>query len=70
MTGKDKTIRSTATVHEVVGVLEAKQIQSIIEKECGAQTTVIDGACKFCEVKSRGYVEIWLTRCFSWLLFI
>ncbi|GAB1194066.1 hypothetical protein APSETT444_003306 [Aspergillus pseudonomiae] len=44
MTGKDKTIRSTATVNEVVGVLEAKQIQSIIEKECGAQTTAIDGS--------------------------
>ncbi|KAB8075306.1 BIG/ATPase V1 complex, subunit S1 [Aspergillus leporis] len=44
MTGKDKTIRSTMTINEVVGVLEAKQIQSVIEKECGAQTTVIDGA--------------------------
>ncbi|KAE8379255.1 BIG/ATPase V1 complex, subunit S1 [Aspergillus bertholletiae] len=44
MMGKDKTIRSTATVNEVVGVLQAKQIQNIIEKECGAQTTVIDGA--------------------------
>ncbi|KAE8348643.1 BIG/ATPase V1 complex, subunit S1 [Aspergillus coremiiformis] len=44
MTGKDKAIRSTQTVNEVFGVLEAKEIRSIIEKECGAQTTVIDGA--------------------------
>ncbi|GMG49831.1 unnamed protein product [Aspergillus oryzae var. brunneus] len=67
MTGKDKTIRSTATVNEVVGVLEAKQIQSIIEKECGAQTTVIDGSCKSCEVESRKYVPNLANRCFLWV---
>jgi uncharacterized protein YerC len=58
MTGKDKTIRSTMTINEVVGVLEAKQIQSVIEKECGAQTTVIDGACKFCEVGNANYTSV------------
>jgi hypothetical protein len=31
-------------VKEVAGVLEAKQIQSIIEKECGAQSTLIDAS--------------------------
>ncbi|KAE8152555.1 BIG/ATPase V1 complex, subunit S1 [Aspergillus avenaceus] len=44
MTGKDKAIQSKMAVNEVVGTLEAKQVQSLIEKECGAQTTVIDGA--------------------------
>ncbi|KAB8238636.1 BIG/ATPase V1 complex, subunit S1 [Aspergillus alliaceus] len=44
MTGKDKSIRSTLMINEVVGVLEAKKIQSVIEKECGAQSTVINGA--------------------------
>ncbi|KAA8642118.1 uncharacterized protein ATNIH1004_011059 [Aspergillus tanneri] len=44
MTGQDKGIRSTMTVHEVAGVLEAKQIQNLLERDCGAQTTVVDGA--------------------------
>ena len=70
MTGKDKTIRSTATVNEVVGVLEAKQIQSIIEKECGAQTTAIDGSCKSYDFKVANKLKISLTGCFSWLLSI
>ncbi|KAF9886033.1 hypothetical protein FE257_012089 [Aspergillus nanangensis] len=44
MTGADKSIRSTVTVNEVVGVLEAKKIQSVLEGECGAQSTVIDAS--------------------------
>jgi hypothetical protein len=34
-------------IKEVAGVLEAKQIQSIIVKECGAQSTLIDASGKF-----------------------
>jgi hypothetical protein len=34
-------------VKEVAGVLEAKQIQSIIEKECGARSTLIDASGEF-----------------------
>ncbi|KAI9042262.1 Ac45/VOA1 transmembrane domain-containing protein [Aspergillus affinis] len=44
MTGKDKDIRSTMTIHEVAGVLDAKQIQNVLERECGAQSTVVDKA--------------------------
>ncbi|EAW11837.1 Ac45/VOA1 transmembrane domain-containing protein [Aspergillus clavatus NRRL 1] len=44
MTGKDKAIRSKMVINEVVGVLEAKQVQQLIEKECGAQSTVIDAS--------------------------
>ncbi|KAK1138965.1 hypothetical protein N8T08_001609 [Aspergillus melleus] len=44
MTGKDKDIRSRMTIHEVVGVLDANQIQNVLERECGAQSTVVDGA--------------------------
>ena len=46
MTGKDRDIRSKMIVSEVVGAFEAKQIQDLLEKECGAQTTVVDGSCK------------------------
>lgn len=41
--GKDKTIRSNMTVNEVVGILDLKAIQLILEDECGAQVTQIDG---------------------------
>ncbi|KAL2828764.1 BIG/ATPase V1 complex, subunit S1 [Aspergillus cavernicola] len=44
MTGQDKAIRSITVVNEVAGVLEVKQIQSILENECDAQTTVIDAS--------------------------
>ncbi|PYI10571.1 BIG1-domain-containing protein [Aspergillus sclerotiicarbonarius CBS 121057] len=44
MTGKDKAIRSKMIVNEVVGVLEAKEIQKLLEKECGAESTVIDAS--------------------------
>ncbi|PWY69555.1 BIG1-domain-containing protein [Aspergillus heteromorphus CBS 117.55] len=44
MTGKDRAIRSKIVVNEVVGLLETKQVQALLEKQCGAETTVIDGA--------------------------
>ncbi|KAL5340542.1 BIG/ATPase V1 complex, subunit S1 [Aspergillus crustosus] len=44
MTGQDKAIQSTVIVDEVAGILEVKQIQSILERDCGAQTTVIDAS--------------------------
>lgn len=47
MLGQDKAIRSNISVSEVAGVLEAKQIQSMIEGACGAHTTVIDASCEF-----------------------
>lgn len=46
MTGQDRAIQSTVMVNEVAGVLEPKQIQGVLERECGAQTTVIDGSCE------------------------
>ncbi|KAL2857829.1 BIG/ATPase V1 complex, subunit S1 [Aspergillus pseudoustus] len=42
LTGQDEDIRSTMIVNEVAGILEVKQVRSILESECGAQTTVID----------------------------
>ncbi|OJJ02865.1 hypothetical protein ASPVEDRAFT_700651 [Aspergillus versicolor CBS 583.65] len=44
MTGKDKAIRSTMSINEVAGILEAKHIRDILEDKCGAQTTVIDAS--------------------------
>ncbi|KKK17589.1 hypothetical protein P175DRAFT_0502656 [Aspergillus ochraceoroseus IBT 24754] len=44
MTGQDKSIQSTMVVNEVAGVLEVKQLQQILEKECGVQSTVIDAS--------------------------
>lgn len=46
MLGKDKSIRSKMSVNEVAGLLEAKDIQAILEEKCKAQTTVIDGSCE------------------------
>ncbi|BDD55888.1 hypothetical protein MPDQ_003267 [Monascus purpureus] len=42
VTGQDETIRSSMSVSEVAGVLDAAQIQAMIEKECKTRTTVID----------------------------
>lgn len=28
-------------------MLDAKQIQSVLEQECGARSTVVDGSCEF-----------------------
>ncbi|ODM17187.1 hypothetical protein SI65_07586 [Aspergillus cristatus] len=44
MTGKDETIRSTSSVHEVSGVVDAKEVQNMIGNACGAETTVIDAS--------------------------
>lgn len=33
-------------VNEVEGVLEAKYIQELLEKECGAESTVVDASCR------------------------
>lgn len=44
MTGTDKEIRSTASVHEVSGAMDATQVQNVIEKTCGAKSTVIDAS--------------------------
>lgn len=46
LTGKDHTIRSRTIINEVVGVLEARKVQELIEAECGAQSTIIDASCK------------------------
>ncbi|KAL2807858.1 BIG/ATPase V1 complex, subunit S1 [Aspergillus granulosus] len=42
--GQEEAIRSTMIINEVAGILEAKQVWSILERECGAQTTVIDAS--------------------------
>ncbi|GLA27630.1 hypothetical protein AnigIFM63604_000421 [Aspergillus niger] len=44
MTGKDKNIRTKMIVNEVVGEIEAKDVQKLLEKECGAESTVIDAS--------------------------
>ncbi|KAL3478220.1 BIG/ATPase V1 complex, subunit S1 [Aspergillus californicus] len=44
MTGQDKTIQSTTIINEVAGVLDVKQIRSILESGCGTETTVIDAS--------------------------
>ncbi|KAL6233738.1 hypothetical protein BDW75DRAFT_214204 [Aspergillus navahoensis] len=44
MTGEDEAIRSTIIVNEVVGVLETKQVQDILETKCGTETTFIDAS--------------------------
>lgn len=46
MLGKDKSIRSKMSVDEVAGLLEVKDIQSILEDKCKAQISVIDGSCE------------------------
>lgn len=46
MLGKDKSIRSKMSVNEVAGVLDAKQIKSLLVEKCGAKTTAIDGSCE------------------------
>lgn len=42
--GEDEAVRSSAVVNEVVGVLDAKQIQDVIERSCRTRTTVIDAS--------------------------
>lgn len=47
MTGKDQAIRSTVSVHGVSGVMDAKQVQDIIGKACGTESTVIDASSEW-----------------------
>lgn len=47
MTGKDNAIRSTSSVHEVSGVVDAKEVQNMIGNACGAETTVIDASSEW-----------------------
>jgi hypothetical protein len=44
MLGKDSSIRSKMSVNEVTGLVEPKQVKSLLEEKCKAQTTTIDGA--------------------------
>lgn len=44
LSGKDKAIKSSFSVSEVSGELDAKYIQELLEKKCGAQTTHIDAS--------------------------
>lgn len=44
--GKDKSIRSTMSVNEVAGLLEAGSVKQILEDKCKAQTIAIDGSCE------------------------
>lgn len=44
LSGKDKEIKSSFSVNEVSGELDAKYIQDLLEKKCGAQTTHIDAS--------------------------
>ncbi|KAJ5242410.1 uncharacterized protein N7469_000737 [Penicillium citrinum] len=42
--GKDKSIRSKMSVNEVAGLLDRKDIKSVLQEKCKAQTTAIDGS--------------------------
>ncbi|KAJ5872557.1 BIG/ATPase V1 complex subunit S1 [Penicillium soppii] len=44
MLGKDSSIRSKMSVDEVAGLVEPKEIKSLLEKKCNAQITTIDGS--------------------------
>jgi hypothetical protein len=46
MLGKDSSIRSKMSVDEVAGLVEPKEIKSLLVKKCKAQTTAIDGSCE------------------------
>lgn len=71
MTGKDKAIRSTASVHQVAGVMDAKEVQNMIGNACGAEATVIDASSECTPGERKGTIEkaenVELTIC-SWLL--
>lgn len=69
MTGKDKAIRSAASVHEVSGAMDAKQVQNMIEKACGAKSTVVDASseCLFL-TKRDDMLSVELTVWNSWVL--
>ncbi|KAJ9388763.1 hypothetical protein DTO063F5_2411 [Paecilomyces variotii] len=44
LSGKDKAIKSSFSVSEVSGELDARYIQELLEKKCGTQTTHIDAS--------------------------
>lgn len=71
MTGKDKVIRSTASVHQVAGVMDAKEVQNMIGNACGAEATVIDASSECTLRESKRAIEktrnLELTM-YSWLL--
>lgn len=61
MTGKDEEIRSTASVHEVSGAMDATQVQSMIRKTCGAKSTVIDTSRELSISRKRNVFNVVLT---------
>lgn len=71
MTGKDKAIRSKASVHQVSGVMDAKEVQNIIGNACGAEATVIDASSECMSRERKEAMEkarnLELTI-YSWLL--
>ncbi|CAI7593755.1 unnamed protein product [Penicillium glandicola] len=44
MLGKDSSIRSKMSVNEVTGLVEPKDIKTLLEKKCKAQTTAVDAS--------------------------
>ncbi|KAJ5952469.1 BIG/ATPase V1 complex subunit S1, partial [Penicillium vulpinum] len=44
MLGKDSAIRSKMSINEVAGLVEPKEIKSLLEKKCKAQTTAVDAS--------------------------
>jgi hypothetical protein len=44
MLGKDKSIRSQMSVNEVAGLMDIKEIKSVLTEKCKAQITAIDGS--------------------------
>lgn len=62
MLGKDSSIRSKMSVNEVAGLVEPKQIKTLLEEKCKAQTTAVDAACKLL----RWLILTWETRKQHW----
>lgn len=46
MLGKDSSIRSKMSINEVAGLVEPKEIKSLLKEKCNAQTTAVDASCK------------------------
>jgi Tol biopolymer transport system component len=46
MLGKDSSIRSKMSVDEVAGLVEPKEIKTLLENKCKAQTTTIHLSCE------------------------
>ncbi|KAJ5817995.1 BIG/ATPase V1 complex subunit S1 [Penicillium robsamsonii] len=44
MLGKDSSIRSKMSISEVAGLVEPKEIKSLLEKKCKAQITAVDAS--------------------------